>query len=136
LGLWSRPIGWKYSEINKAGIMFDYATHKRLEQLEKDIAISVPRRSIGLLLIEMAWSRGLNAWPDEELSGIVWIRCNESQVEEILELATLPAEMMKVRALENLANAIVLAGDKPSQELADAIKVAQGRLLVSLSERI
>lgn len=122
--------------FGKESAMFENKVKKKLELQKKEIAISVPGRSIGLLLIEMAWSRGLNAWSDEELTGIVWIRCNESQVEEILELATLPAEMMKVRALENLANAIVAEGDKPSQELEEAITVAQGRLLACLSERM
>ncbi|UCD56055.1 MAG: hypothetical protein JSV16_09385 [Candidatus Hydrogenedentota bacterium] len=116
--------------------MFENAVQKRLAQQNKDIAISVPGRSICLLLMEMAWSRGLDAWLDLELPGITWIRGNEFQVEEILEMAILPAERMKVRALENLAKAIVAAGDAPSEELKEAIKIAQGRLLACLSERM
>jgi hypothetical protein len=110
--------------------MHKNSVNMRFEELNKDIAISVPDKSIGLLLTGMAWLHGLKAWLDPELVGIVWIRGNESQVEEILDQVILPAEMMVVRALENLAKEIIKAGDTPSEELKEVIKAAKARLFV------
>lgn len=116
--------------------MFENVRHNKFHQQHKDIAISVPSRSIGLLLMEMASSRSLNAWSDPELHGIIWIRCNETQVGEILEQAALPAERMKVRALENLSKTIFSEGDVPPEELMQATEGAQGNYLGCLFERL
>ena len=104
-------------------------THKRFDQQCKDIAIHVPWTFPCFILIEIARSCGFEAWPDKEIPGIVWIRCNERQVEKILELTSLTAELMKVRSLENLAKVIFEAGESPPRELIETIELSQSRFL-------
>lgn len=60
---------------------------EKFDQQQKEIAITVPRQIVGLLLVEIARSRGLYAWLDPEMAGIVWVRGTESEVERLLALA-------------------------------------------------
>ena len=115
--------------------MFENAVQKRLAQQNKDIAISVPERLVGLLLIEIAWSRGLEAWPDEEIPATVWILCTQDEVEEILALSETAGAYLRLQELQALKAAVILAGGEPSKELMDSIETVEDQCLGCFSEK-
>jgi len=99
------------------------------DKQNKQIAVRVTERLDAYLLLELAGSCGLDAWPDDELAGIVWLRCEQKEVEELLESARPAAKLLRMRGLEALMEAVTLAGGKTSQNLREAVEQTQGAWL-------
>jgi hypothetical protein len=96
---------------------------------------NVGNELIEYLLVELAWSRGLEAGIHREAPQGVKIQCSDEEADELMQASRPGAAFLRVWRLELLAKAVVICGGTPSAKLRGLIQKARDRAGLTCSPR-
>jgi hypothetical protein len=88
--------------------------------------ICVPDEMTGELVMELAREQGIDASVDTITGKKLWLSCGEEESAGLLETARSVSQLLKLRHLEAMVEAAVLAGGKPSGVLLEELQRTQG----------